>query len=123
MSGTKVLADTNTIINLSEGIGNVVPFLKDKDVYMSIITEIELLGWYNISARDVQYFQSIFEACYIIELIPQIKNIAIQIKQENRIKLPDAIIAATAIFLEIPLLTFNLGFAKIKKLDLILIKK
>ena len=90
---------------------------------MSIITEIELLGWYNISARDVQYFQSIFEACYIIELIHQIKNIAIQIKQENRIKLPDAIIAATAIFLEIPLLTFNLGFAKIKKLDLILIKK
>lgn len=40
----------------------------------------------------------------------------------NQVKLPDAIIAASAIYLDIPLLTVDTGFTKIKDLDLVLIE-
>jgi predicted nucleic acid-binding protein len=41
------------------------------------------------------------------------------LKQAYPIKLPDALIAATAIYLDIPLLTFDKGFKNISELQLI----
>ena len=43
------------------------------------------------------------------------------IKQQHPIKLPDAIIAATAIYLDMPLLTFDRGFRNISNLKLIML--
>lgn len=43
-------------------------------------------------------------------------------KQEFKIKVPDAIIAATSIHKNIPLITFDKGFDTIKSLDLILLE-
>ncbi len=43
-------------------------------------------------------------------------------KQEFKIKVPDAIIVATSIHKNIPLITFDKGFATIKSLDLILLE-
>lgn len=48
-----------------------------------------------------------------------IKHIAIQIKQKHIIKVPDALIAATAIHHRLPLLSGDKDFAKIKELDFI----
>ena len=56
------------------------------------------------------------------DLISQIKEIAIKLKQKYSIKLPDAIIASTAIFLEIPLLTFDKGFEEIEELTSIILE-
>lgn len=122
MNGIKVLADTNVFINLSEGKGNIQPHLAGRDVYLSVISEIELLGWYKITENEKLFFDLIINDCILIELIPAIKKQSIFLKQKHRIKLPDAIIAATAIFLGIPLLTFDSGFAKIEELDLILLE-
>jgi predicted nucleic acid-binding protein len=44
------------------------------------------------------------------------------LKQKHRIKLPDAIIAATAVYLDIPLITFDSDFDKIDDIKLILLK-
>jgi predicted nucleic acid-binding protein len=43
------------------------------------------------------------------------------IRQNNKIKLPDAIIAATAMQYGLPLVTADKGFSKITNLDLLLI--
>jgi predicted nucleic acid-binding protein len=40
----------------------------------------------------------------------------------SRIKLPDAIIAATAIYLDLPLLTFDSDFHNIPELKLMILK-
>ena len=53
--------------------------------------------------------------------MPDIKKISIELKQKQKIKLPDAVIAATAIYLDIPLLTYGSGFEKIKSLNLLLL--
>jgi predicted nucleic acid-binding protein len=53
----------------------------------------------------------------------QIKKIAIDLKQKYKLKLPDAIIAATAIHLELPFISSDADFKPIKELDLILLEK
>lgn len=44
------------------------------------------------------------------------------IEQRYKVKLPDDVIAASAAFLDIPLLTRDAGFEKIKSLNLLLIE-
>jgi len=51
----------------------------------------------------------------------EIKNLAIQLRQKQNIKVPDAIIAATCLFLEVPLVTADKGFKNIYGMELILI--
>jgi predicted nucleic acid-binding protein len=59
--------------------------------------------------------------CLQIDLNNKIKEQTIQLKKQNQIKLPDAIIAATAIVNKVPLVTADKGFSKVKGLNLILI--
>ena len=60
--------------------------------------------------------------CHIIALNDEIKEICISIKQNSRIKTPDAIIADTSQFLDINLISADIGLEKIHNLDLILFK-
>jgi predicted nucleic acid-binding protein len=122
MNGNRVLADTNVFINLTEGKGNVEPFLENKIVFISVVSEIELLGWHKIYENEKIFFAALIEDCSIVELIKPIKDMTILLKQKHKIKLPNAIVAATAIFLGIPLLTFDTDFSKIEELDLILLE-
>ena len=68
------------------------------------------------------YFKNLISDCFSIELIPQIKEITINLKKKYNIKLPDAIIAATSIFLEIPLFSYDKGFSQIEELEFFLLK-
>jgi hypothetical protein len=56
----------------------------------------------------------------VIDINPVIKSRTIQLRQENKVKLPDAIIAATAIAFDLPLFTADKGFKTIEGLSLIL---
>ncbi len=53
----------------------------------------------------------------------EIKKITINLKQKYKVKLADAIIAATAIHLELPFITSDTDFKAIKELDLIFLEK
>ncbi len=53
----------------------------------------------------------------------EIKQCCIKIRQQYKMKVPDAIIAATAIILKKPLVTSDRDFEKIKELHLIFIEK
>jgi predicted nucleic acid-binding protein len=69
--------------------------------------------------------QQSVKRCYLIQSIPVIemnaiiKEIAIKIRQHHRVKLPDSIVAATAIYLKSACITGDSGFKQIKDLDLI----
>ena len=125
MSGNKgILVDTNSLIYFFNGNQKVIDAINDEILYISIITEIELLSFAKLdenSEKAIRVFLS-DDNCKLIDLITSIKEYTITIRRKQRIKLPDAIVAATAIFLDIPLLTFDAGFAKIADLDLILLE-
>jgi predicted nucleic acid-binding protein len=58
--------------------------------------------------------------CIIVDITEEIKKHTIAIRQKHKVKLPDSIIAATAMFLEIPLFTADKGLSKISNLTIAL---
>lgn len=119
MSSFSFVADTNFLINIHEGLDKTEPFL-DCTAIVSVISEIELLGWQLLTIENKQGLQSLLSDCIIIELNSEIKNIAIELRQKYKVKTPDAIIAATSKFLQIPLVTSDKGFKSIADIELIL---
>ncbi len=114
--------DTNFLINLSQNNPLVYPFL-DVDIFISYVTEIELLGVFSIN-KDVRFSkQSLIDDCTLIEMNSEIKRITIDLKQKYKLKLADAIIAATAIHLELPFITSDGDFKAIKELELVFLEK
>ncbi len=121
MSGTKLLVDTNVFIRLFEGDAEVAKYLQGNHLFVSIITEMELLGFHGISESDKQFYRTVLDDCSLLELSQPIKERTILLKQQYRVRLPDAIIAATANFLSLPLLTYDKGFSKFSQIDVLLL--
>lgn len=120
MNGNKYLADTNILLYIITGNTSVAKYI-NQEFYISEITEIELLGNKGVTPLQLKYRTQIINNCTIVNLSENIKRIAINLKQNHTLKIPDAIIAATSMYLNLPLLTADKDFKKIKELELILI--
>ncbi|WP_395043974.1 type II toxin-antitoxin system VapC family toxin [Flavobacterium sp.] len=120
MSGNKIVLDTNIVLYLLDGDKELFSILNGLELFVSIITEIELLGYNGLSRNDKNKINLFLSECTIITLNNEIKEACINIKQKNKAKTPDAIVAATSLFLQIPLITSDKGFEKIDDLDLFL---
>ena len=120
MSGIRIICDTNPLIYLLDGNKEIGSFLKDKQLYVSTITELEMFGKQNLSKKESNIIDTLLEYCFVIDINQEIKTIYKEIKQKYSLKLPDAVIAATAIYLDIPLLTFDKEFKSVSELKLIL---
>lgn len=116
MNGTKLLLDNTIIMSLLTGDSNLGNLLQDVEPYLSFISELELLGCKHFSHEDREWLEMLLEDCHVIDLNSGIKEMAWYIKWEYDLKLPDAIIAATALSLTIPLLSSNTAFEKVKEL-------
>ncbi|MFC5192992.1 type II toxin-antitoxin system VapC family toxin [Algoriphagus aquatilis] len=86
----------------------------------SIITEIELLSWKKLSESEAKIISGFLSNFHRIELSEDIKEATIQIRRTHGLKVPDAIIAASALVLNKPLLTHNLkDFKLVKGLEVV----
>lgn len=106
---------------MHEGAEFIRPFLV-YDFAASFVSEIELLGFKNLSAENEIRLKELLKDSIVINLSEEIKFQTIKLKQKYTIKLPDAIIAATAIFNKVPLVTADKGYNKITELELILLE-
>lgn len=122
MSGIRVVADTNLLIYVLDGNSKVANYLDGKEVVVSFITELEILGKYGLSQQDKKEIRKILESCLIVDINQEIKNIVIDLTQGQKIKLPDAIIAATAIYMALPLLSADKSFRRIQDLNSLIIE-
>lgn len=120
MSGHSFLVDTNMLILLINGNERVAELLDGCRLHVSFITELELLSAQGLQHNQIKTIENLLADCLIVDINPRIKNSTISIRRKNKTKLPDAIIAATAITLEIPLVTADKGFKPIDDLTLIL---
>jgi predicted nucleic acid-binding protein len=120
MSGNSFLLDTNIVLFLLSGNQTIADIIDGEQIYVSFITELELLGYKEISTKEHLKIKGFLKDCIIVDINEEIKQHTISIKQKYAIKLPDSIIAATALFLETPLLTGDKGFNKISILNIAL---
>ncbi len=121
MSGNNLLVDTNFLIYLLNGHSVITPYLNN-NFFISEVTEMEMLGVKDLSLTVLKIRTELIENCYIVNFNSDIKEIAIRIKQKTTIKLPDAIVAASSLYMSLPLVTADKSFAKITGLDLQLLK-
>ena len=122
MIGNSIVLDTNIVLYLLNGDDELASILNQMQLYVSVITEIELLGYKEISNEDKVKIKYFLSECIIVPLNEEIKNLCITIKQTSKVKTPDAIVAATSIYNQIPLITSDKGFENIQDLDLFLYK-
>lgn len=122
MIGNSIVLDTNIVLYLLNGDDELASILNEMQLYVSVITEIELLGYQEISNDDKVKINFFLSECTVFPLNDEIKNLCIAIKQNSKVKTPDAIVAATSIYNQIPLITSDKGFEKIQDLDLFLYK-
>lgn len=120
MSGTKLFLDSNIILYLLNGDQTLADFLDGKQLYISIITEMELLSFKGLTSTDGAQIENFLSECKIININTTIKTDAIRIRRTFGSKLPDSIIAATSIYMDLPLITADTGFRKIQGIELIL---
>ncbi len=122
MNGISIFSDTNPLIYLLDGRAEVADFLDGKQVWISLITELELFGKKGLSEQEINAISGLIDNCFVAEINSQVKILTKQLLQKYPIKIPDAIIAATALYLDLPLLTADAGFQKIPELKLILLE-
>ena len=120
MNGNNILLDTNAIIYFLNG-----KFLLNNEynIFTSIISEIELLCYPKITLEEENIIKDFLNNINIINLDSYIKHETITIKREISIKLPDAIILATAKVNNLILLTQDEGILKYNGYKDIEIKK
>ena len=76
----------------------------------SAITRIELLGFQEISREEESLIRQKLERLTYLPLSRAIEDVTINLRQTRKIKLPDAVIAATALCAGIELLTLDKQF-------------
>ena len=121
MNGIDYLADTNCFIYLLDENPLLLPFLSATWAF-SYISEIELLSKKGITSNEDVLIRQMLDSCLKINHSQSISDSAINLKRANNIKLPDAIKAASAQQMNLPLLTADKGFTNIKDLDCIIIE-
>lgn len=123
MNGNKFLLDTNAVLYILGGDETLSDFLFEKELYISVITEMELLSYKNISVKEKHTIESFLEDFVIVNIDEKLKLNTIEVKKNSNMKLPDSIIAATAITLKLPLITSDKQFKTIGDLNLVYYEK
>ncbi len=98
----QVFMDTNAILY----------YLGDKSIasvkaefVISFITEIEVLSYPNLTKQEEGKIGEFLKNVYIVNVNKDIKNLTINFRKCYGLKLPDAMICASACFLKLPLIT------------------
>lgn len=116
-----ILLDSNIIIYSGLSAHNELrQWLKLKDIAVSLISKLEVLGYHSLIEKDKIYFETFFRKCRLIEIDSAIIDSAINLKQLKSMSLGDSIVAATAMQYNFSLVTANdKDFKQIEKLKLI----
>ncbi|MEZ4687893.1 MAG: type II toxin-antitoxin system VapC family toxin [Bacteroidia bacterium] len=118
--GKRYLIDTNVIIDFGNNRipskqAQLLASIIDGEPYISFITKIELLGFSNPSEAVIEFAENAIAIFCDEEILKQ----CVEIRKEKRIKLPDALIAATALVHDFIILTRNTSdFSGIQGLEI-----
>ena len=123
MNGERYFLDTNAIVNLLRGnIPLAIKLQSSVWVGISVISQIEFFAFSNLSEQDRLLFKKFCSRIEIIDLhssnLILIEHI-LRIRITYKLKLPDAIIAASAIQNNAILITDDKDFHRIVELNVV----
>ncbi|BDI17177.1 hypothetical protein ANSO36C_29790 [Nostoc cf. commune SO-36] len=98
-----IFLDTNVVLYFLGG--RLVNPLPSGQYFISVITEIELLSYPSLSLEEERQIIDFLNKITIIGIDSNIKNLTIAFRKQYKLRLPDAIIAATVKSLNATLFT------------------
>jgi predicted nucleic acid-binding protein len=108
MNGAKIVFDTCAVIKLLDGKYNLASLGDDIDQarqFTSVIVRMEMLAKPGITPDEERKIRDFLADMVVAPLDNSVEKIAVEIRRNTTVKLPDCIIAATAIALDATLLT------------------
>ncbi len=114
--------DTNTAIDYLACLlpANAVKLIDNITAEISVITRIELLAWPDATSADTTLLTSFISDCVVWNLSEDIILKTIEVRKKFKLKIGDAIIAATVLLKGYFLLSRNLlDFNKVPGLTVI----
>jgi predicted nucleic acid-binding protein len=105
------LLDTNVALYLLGG--RLAEPLPVGNYGVSVITEMELLAWPSLTSEEEKKVREFLGQVAICELTPSIRARAVQLRKAQHLKLPDAIVCATAMEFGVELWTNDTTIAKV----------
>ncbi len=115
MSGSSSLLDTNILLDLLGGKLDQGA-LPQGNLAVSFVTELELLSYPEIGEEDEKKIGKLLDETFIVNINQKIKVTAIDLRERYKLKLPDATVAATAVYLEADLVTNDRELSKVKEI-------
>lgn len=82
MNGDRILIDTNTAIYLLNGDQTLARLLDQKSIYISFVSQLELLGFSGISEESEALILEMIDSCVLIDINNSIKREVIQLRVE-----------------------------------------
>jgi len=116
----RYVVDTNIVVYTLKGVENAIEFMakleeNDVEVYYSTIVEAELFSFHELTEEQKIKIRGILDFGEIIDVNSEIALKAAELRAlskkdyQHNIKLPDAIVAATAFVYSSVLVTRNVG--------------
>lgn len=81
--------------------------LHDQRIYISAIVRAEILAWPSHTAMSLATALALLHACQVVAVNAVVADEGARIRRETGLKLPDALIAATAVLQSAALVTAN----------------
>lgn len=115
-----MLCDTNILIAYLNGEHTVTRVMHNvsQPLYISVITTIEILAMPKLSKNEISAIQDFLQSFVTISLDERLAQEAAFLCRGYKLKVPDSIIAATALYLHMPLATRDKEFQRIKDLEI-----
>jgi len=109
VNGTNIVFDTCAIVKLLDrqyDLSSLVGINVDEaQLFASVVTRMELLSKRNIKEDEERDIQEFLDALIVVPIDTTVEKKAIEIRRATSVKLPDCIVAATAIATGAVLLT------------------
>ena len=113
--GARFLLDTSIIIYILnnslpvESLDFMAKLLSEDGCNISVISQMEILGFKSATEQEQQKAQDLIDDATIFALTEPIVQKTIELRRQHKTKLPDAIIAATALVHDLTLVSRNDG--------------
>lgn len=120
MELVNILIDTNITLYFLTGDKKLAGLLDNAVIHLSFISELELLSYPDLTEIERQKVEEFINDVIVVDINNRIKRKALSIWRESKFKLPDAIIAGTAIAKQLPFISADKDFERVKELQLFL---
>ncbi len=109
-----LLLDSNVLIDLLAGDQRIATLTEGFFIHISFVTRIEVLSWPKLLPEQVVGTRSLLSNFRTYGMNDEIEEQAILLRRTYKMKLGDSIIAATAQVRDLPLMTADEHFARLK---------